>query len=177
MTQKRAFTLIELLVVLALIAILSALIYPVYQRATASGKAAACASNLQQLSIALHAYLNENDMKMPVLKAGRDSTNDNAPVIDNTFDKYAGDKRIFGCPADNANWYARTGTSYYWNVALNGQAVASLNFMNILIDATHIPVLSDKDGFHLYLDNKVNILYADGHATKDVSFFTGGSGN
>ena len=40
-------------------------------------------------------------------------------------------------------------------------------------DSSHIPVISDKEGFHPYLKDKVNILYADGHATKDVKFFTG----
>jgi prepilin-type processing-associated H-X9-DG protein len=32
--------------------------------------------------------------------------------------------------------------------------------------------MSDKEGFHPYLDKKVNILYADGHATKDLKFST-----
>ena len=67
---------------------------------------------------------------------------------------------------------ATTGTSYYWNVALNGQALGSLNFLNFIEDHSRIPILSDKEGFHPYTDNKVNILYADGHATKELKFFT-----
>lgn len=169
----RAFTLIELIVVMAVIAILAAFAFPVYQRSVASGKAAACLANLRQLSAGLNAYLNENDMKMPTLQIGRDNVSQDVPVIDNTLDKYITDKRVFACPADNKNLAAKTGTSYCWNVALNGQAVANLNFLHLATDNSHIPVISDKEGFHPYLQDKVNILYADGHATKDVKFFTG----
>ena len=172
-SPQRAFTLIEMIVVMAVIAILAAFAYPVYQRSVASGRAAACLSNLRQLSTGLNAYLNENDMKMPTLQIGRDSLNQDVPVIDNTLDKYLSDKRIFACPADNKNLATKTGTSYCWNVALNGQAVANLNFLQLATDTSHIPVISDKEGFHPYLQDKVNILYADGHATKDVKFFTG----
>ncbi len=169
----RAFTLIELIVVMAVIAILAAFAYPVYQRSVASGRAAACLVNLRQLSAGLNAYLNENDMKMPTLQIGRDNVSQDVPVIDNTLDKYITDKRVFACPADNKNLATKTGTSYCWNVALNGQAVANLNFLQLATDSSHIPVISDKEGFHPYLQDKVNILYADGHATKDVKFFTG----
>ena len=44
--------------------------------------------------------------------------------------------------------------------------------MGLVDQHSRIPILGDKEGFHPYLQNKVNILYADGHATKDVKFFT-----
>jgi prepilin-type processing-associated H-X9-DG protein len=94
-------------------------------------------------------------------------------VIDNTLAKYTGAPGIFACPADKKGFAAKTGTSYVWNVTLNGQPLASLNFLGLAQDHSRIPVISDKEGFHPYLDDKVNILYADGHATKDVKFFTG----
>jgi prepilin-type N-terminal cleavage/methylation domain-containing protein/prepilin-type processing-associated H-X9-DG protein len=170
---NRAFTLIELLTVLAVIATLAALAFPAYQRSVAGGKAAACISNLRQIGVGLNAYLQDHEMIMPALKIARESVSEDLPVIDNTFDKYLTDRRVFACPADNKDFAGRTGTSYFWNIALNEQPVANLNFLNLVTDTTHIPVLSDKEGFHPYLDDKVNILYADGHATKDVKFFTG----
>ena len=169
---RPAFTLVELLVVIAVIAILAALAYPAYQRVIQSGRATACTANLRQLGAALALYLGENNNTMPVLKTARPSLAEDVPVIDNTLDKYAPSKGVFACPADRQGFAARTGTSYIWNVTLNGQALASLNFLGIVEDLSHIPIMSDKEGFHPYLADKVNILYADGHATKDVKFFT-----
>ena len=169
---QRAFTLVELLVVIAVIAVLAALAFPAFQRVVESGRATACTSNLRQLGAALAVYLGEHENIMPVLKTGRAALTDDVPVIDNTLDKYAPAKGVFACPADRAGFAARTGTSYVWNVTLNGQALAALNFLGLTEEHSHIPILSDKEGFHPYLADKVNILYADGHATKDVKFFT-----
>ena len=172
LASRRAFTLIELLVVIAVIAILAALAYPAYQRVLESGRATACTSNLRQLGMALSLYLGENNNTMPTLKTARAALTDDVQVIDNTLDKYLSAKGVFACPADKSGFAARTGTSYFWNNTLNGQALASLNFLGLVQDLTHIPILGDKEGFHPYLADKVNILYADGHATKDVKFFT-----
>ncbi len=170
---RHAFTLVELLVVIAIIAVLAALAVPLYQRIAESGRATACGGNLRQLGIALSAYLGDNNMTMPALRAGRSSLADDVPVIDNTLDRYVQEKRVFACPADRTGFAAKSGTSYYWNVALNGQALASLNFLSLVEDHSRIPILSDKEGFHPYVNSKVNILYADGHTAKELRFFTG----
>ncbi len=168
---RGAFTLVELIVVIAVIALLAALAVPAFQRVIASGRATACVSNLRQLSIALNSYLADNDNRMPVLLTGRERRSDDVPVIDNTLDKYTPDKAVFACPAD-PRFAAATGTSYFWNVTLNGQSLGSLNFLGAVEMHSRIPVLGDKEGFHQYLKDKINILYADGHATKEVKFFT-----
>ena len=172
MKTRGAFTLVELLVVIAVIAIIAALAFPAFQRVIESGRATACTSNLRQLGVALAVYLGEHDNIMPTLKTARAALTDDVPVIDNTLDKYAPAKAVFACPADRNGFAVKTGTSYVWNVTLNGQALAALNFLGLVEDHSHIPILSDKEGFHPYLADKVNILYADGHATKDVKFFT-----
>lgn len=58
---RRAFTLIELLVVIAIIAILAALLFPVFAEAKASAKQIACMSNMKQLGAASFLYLGDND--------------------------------------------------------------------------------------------------------------------
>ncbi len=171
-STRRGFTLIELLVVIAILAVLVALLVPVFQRIVESGRATACLSNLRQLGSGLTLYLADNNNTMPTLMTGRESREEDVPVIDNTIAKYVGEPRVFACPADKAGHATKTGTSYGWNVTLNGQNVASLNFLGLTDDHSHIPILYDKEGFHPYIDEKVNILYADGHATKDVRFFT-----
>ena len=171
--RERAFTLSELLVVMAVVGILSLLAYPAYQRVIESGRATACTANLRQLGMALGLYLGENNQTMPTLKTARGSVSDDLPVIDNTLDRYlSGGRGVFSCSADRQGFGERSGTSYLWNSTLNGQVLASLNFLGLVDDLSHIPILSDKEGFHPYVDNKVNILYADGHATKDLQFFT-----
>ena len=122
--RRSAFTLVELLVVVAVIAIIGALAFPAYQRVVESGRATACTSNLRQLGVALAVYLGEHDNIMPTLKTARAAITEDVPVIDNTLDKYAPAKGVFACPADRSGFAARTGTSYIWNVTLNGQALA-----------------------------------------------------
>ena len=169
--MRSAFTLIELLVVMAVIAILAALAVPAYTYALQMGRATACISNLRQIGIALNLYLADHNATMPTMQAARSSTSDSVPVIDNTLNRYAGDPRVFACPADTAGLAGTTGTSYFWNSALNNQVLMNLSFLAISAPS-RIPILSDKQGFHPYTANKVNMLYADGHATKDLNFYT-----
>ena len=60
-TKKRAFTLIELLVALAVIAVIAAILFPVFATVRKRARMTACASNLHQISLALHQYAADND--------------------------------------------------------------------------------------------------------------------
>lgn len=62
--KKKAFTLIELLVVIAIIAILAAILFPVFAQAKASAKKVACLSNLNQMGLAEMMYASDNDDTM-----------------------------------------------------------------------------------------------------------------
>ena len=62
---KRAFTLIELLVVIAIIAILAAILFPVFAKVREKARQATCASNLKQNGLALIQYVEDNDEKYP----------------------------------------------------------------------------------------------------------------
>lgn len=64
--QKHAFTLIELLVVIAIIAILAAILFPVFAQAKAAAKKAACLSNTKQLNLAAMQYMADYDDSYPI---------------------------------------------------------------------------------------------------------------
>lgn len=65
-TLRRAFTLIELLVVIAIIAILAAILFPVFAQAREKARATQCLSNKKQLGLAMMQYVQDNDETYPV---------------------------------------------------------------------------------------------------------------
>jgi len=62
--RRRAFTLIELLVVIAIIAILAAILFPVFAKAREKARQSSCASNLKQMALACLQYVQDYDEKL-----------------------------------------------------------------------------------------------------------------
>ncbi len=170
--RRTAFTVIELLVVIAIIAVLAALIYPALGTAQASARTSACLGNLRQLSFAVQMYVNDSGGRLPSLQ-NRASTNDPLPALDTVlFPLVNNNRAVFKCPADNAHIFENSGTSYYWNFTVNGQDLEHLFSIAGGSESTHVPLASDKQGFHPNIKDKVNILYADGHVSKEIQFST-----
>ena len=69
-SQKRAFTLIELLVVIAIIAILAAILFPVFAQARAKARGIACLSNVKQIGTAMMMYVQDYDETTPSARGG-----------------------------------------------------------------------------------------------------------
>ncbi|HEY3283526.1 MAG TPA: prepilin-type N-terminal cleavage/methylation domain-containing protein [Armatimonadota bacterium] len=92
---RRGFTLIELLVVVAIIAVLAALLFPVFSRARESARAAQCASNLKQISSALHLYMDAWDGRLSV--KGKQVSLSLAPYL-----SYLRSKHVLRCPSNPA---------------------------------------------------------------------------
>lgn len=62
----RGFTLIELLVVIAIIAILAAILFPVFARVRENARRSSCASNLKQIALGMAQYIQDSDNRYPV---------------------------------------------------------------------------------------------------------------
>ena len=104
---KKGFTLIELLVVIAIIAILAAILFPVFAQAREKARQSSCLSNMKQLGTALMLYVDDNHERFPYCTAG-DYDGWAIKVM-----KYTGHNdgswtknNIFECPADGyyADW-------------------------------------------------------------------------
>ena len=129
---RAGFTLIELLVVIAIIAILAAILFPVFARARENARRASCQSNLKQIGIGILQYTQDYDESFPI---------SSTQVITNTpgvtvgwadgIQPYVKSIQVFQCPSEpfpsNADPTAAGYTDYYINknAADGGQKVAA----------------------------------------------------
>ncbi len=92
--SRRAFTLIELLVVIAIIAILAAVLFPVFAQAKLAAKATSCLSNLRQLDTSFVMYQTDNDDQFPL---GAYGTVSSVTFWHDEIDPYVKNKQIWLC--------------------------------------------------------------------------------
>ncbi len=95
--KRSGFTLIELLVVIAIIAILAAILFPVFARARAKALQNTCLSNAKQLTLGLLMYASDNDQKFPRHLGATYGAHPGwyDPVV-----PYVKNDQIFVCPED-----------------------------------------------------------------------------
>ena len=101
-TRKKAFTLIELLVVIAIIAILAAILFPVFARARENARRSSCTSNLKQIGLGIIQYTQDYDEKLPLRDYGGAA---NARIFSwrRTTYPYTKSAQIFSCPSNTSN--------------------------------------------------------------------------
>ncbi len=99
---KKAFTLIELLVVIAIIAILAAILFPVFARARENARRSSCQSNLKQIGLGTMQYAQDYDEKIlpNYLPAG--ASNQMWSYI---VQPYVKSNQLFNCPSYSAFTY------------------------------------------------------------------------
>ncbi len=106
-SRNRAFTLIELLVVIAIIAILAAILFPVFAQARAQARKTVCLSNFKQQALGIMMYVQDYDETMPIeLYDAISATAYQSPpdmLWGNLIQPYVKNLQIFDCPSDPVN--------------------------------------------------------------------------
>lgn len=108
--KHHGFTLIELLVVIAIIAILAAILFPVFAQAREKARAIACLSNTKQISLAMYMYTQDNDEQLPFFWFGYNGT----PTWQQRFFSYVKNVGAFYCP-DSGVPVGTTNSKGGWN--------------------------------------------------------------
>ncbi|MFO7945480.1 MAG: DUF1559 domain-containing protein [Armatimonadota bacterium] len=118
--RTNGFTLIELLVVIAIIAILAAILFPVFARAREKARQTSCLSNVKQLSLGVQMYLQDFDETLPfahLYTTGTPDHNEFSGLSRNflywmdLIKPYVKNKQFYNCPSTSNQW-----CSYGYNI-------------------------------------------------------------
>ncbi len=193
--SKKGFTLIELLVVIAIIAILAAILFPVFARARENARRTSCLSNLKQIGLGIMQYTQDYDEKLPLYSYSGTTLGNWASVSQ----PYVKSTQLFECPSGGqkyappySRWATDPGTSgaygYNWEYLGAGEAISlaaieetARTIMSGEITGTEnmtayyahkpaIPTYDANNAYTRHLDGS-NVLFCDGHA----KFFSGTS--
>ena len=108
-TSHRGFTLIELLIVIAIIALLAAILFPVFARARENARRSSCQSNLKQIGLGLLQYTQDYDEILTrsnyAIVEDNDAAKESTPArwkwMDSIF-PYVKSEQVFDCPSNRA---------------------------------------------------------------------------
>jgi len=192
--KKRAFTLIELLVVIAIIAILAAILFPVFARARENARRASCLSNLKQIGLGMQQYTQDYDEKYLSQIVGTDDGHFGA-----ILQPYMKSKQVFVCPSAAGSPVLASGPTpapandkvdHIWVIgSVTSPTFSGTYGMNSNTDGKALAVIASPATLGLFFDstwpqvggisidsdfgggndasrhfNGLSICYADGHA-------------
>jgi len=143
--RVKGFTLIELLVVIAIIAILAAILFPVFARARENARRSSCSSNIRQITLGIKQYIQDYDEKFPQYQV-------NAPALPygwaDAIQPYVKNEQVFQCPSDStsASGNPASGdyTDYFFNKNLSGIGESALTYIaNTVLNGDGTPSIAN----------------------------------
>jgi prepilin-type N-terminal cleavage/methylation domain-containing protein/prepilin-type processing-associated H-X9-DG protein len=137
--KREGFTLIELLVVIAIIAILAAILFPVFARAREKARTSSCQSNLKQLALGLVMYIQDYDEKFPTYYWGEGNAGvPNSCTWWGGIYPYVKNVQIYTCPSSNLGGHKT------WQVWINNNP--AFNIPNIQINYGYNELIGNVSG-------------------------------
>ena len=134
--MRKGFTLIELLVVIAIIAILAAILFPVFARAREKARQASCLSNLKQLGLGLMMYVQDYDERYLGSVYSQSNNAPSGTFWGNAIYPYVKNEQLFLCPTGGGrggdapmtynNWQFPVRPHYGWNTRLAFEKLAQV---------------------------------------------------
>jgi prepilin-type N-terminal cleavage/methylation domain-containing protein/prepilin-type processing-associated H-X9-DG protein len=111
---KGGFTLVELLVVIAIIAILAAILFPVFSRARENARRASCVTNMKQLALGAIQYASDHDGRLMPLRSLQEDNNigENWDIM-GAVEPYLKNQQIRFCPSSRTFVYQNTAQGRY----------------------------------------------------------------
>jgi len=140
--RRTGFTLIELLVVIAIIAILAAILFPVFARAREKARQTSCLSNVKQLGMGMYMYTSDYDECTPIAYSGVNWWNG---TWKERIYPYVKNYQLYNCPSKKTA-DPPTGTGIYGINAYIGEAVAYVSLAQITMPAETFALGENGDG-------------------------------
>jgi prepilin-type N-terminal cleavage/methylation domain-containing protein/prepilin-type processing-associated H-X9-DG protein len=157
---RRGFTLIELLVVIAIIAILAAILFPVFSRAREKARETSCKSNLRQIGLAVQMYSSDYDDLLPL--ANSQPSASGPPGIADVLLPYVRNRDLFRCPSDRKHMFQTEGTSYDYGFTLLDIGLPPQPIDNPYnTEPSQCPLAADFE--KTWHTKGSNVLFVDGH--------------
>jgi len=170
MRKIKGFTLIELLVVIAIIAILAAILFPVFARAREKARQASCLNNQKQWALAWHMYVQDYDEAIPAHCPKVNTNGGYYWAWDRLWfmvlEPYVKNREIRYCPSDN--YRGGYGINYGYNCCYLrnvdwGYAAGAIKLSEITRPSQTIMAGETKQGLYV-LYNPTVTSYAWGYA-------------